>query len=1117
MEETKNPKKIGGTKKTQSAPNKNPSMQDDNNISSHPSKDDLNTPEKEVIEEDTFVLDKNDSLTTRDYSISFFDNVKSRVPKEKVLNFEEILKYFNEVAKKPFIKKENLEAMICGSFSKPQRASEYLISRSIITYDIDNFKGNFDELLSLIKDSHIAKNTFIYYTTTSSTFAIPRIRLMLFISKDIEARNYNKIAQNIAYDCFSDELRNAIDKSSYSPMQLMFLPNRCSNEFKCGKNIGHVFDANEFLEGYYTDEIITSSNNEAVKEPYSVNLEETDFDSLSKELISYHKNLPLDISQEKIDETLQAYDCNQTDYYSWFMVCQALHHQFKGGEEGLEVFTNWSLSDDRYNQDQIKQECRDKYYSLKRKTDNPVTFASIIKLVNDKKPGKSSNNQITECNDRNYELREDGVYYFVVTKGTKVIETSFWTKLCGYLKPVGIIRDGDKKNWAKVCDFTNKDNVKSEIFVNDEDVTDPTALLKLLLNNGLEVPKVNEIDKGKQTNKLLAQYINSYNPTKRFTGVDKVGWHGNCYLLPFVNDARNSYLVQDTEQGETKEREEYILQSNSANPRNLIRQGTIEGWQDRIGKLVNGNNLLMFSIATAISAPLFKKFNEEGCCFHFSGSSSIGKTTTLYVASSVWGMDKPSSFRTTDNAAESLCKNSNDGLLLMDELAEIDPNSLEKITYLFGNGIGKSRSRKNGEAQAITTFRILGLSTGEIGLQAKLNEKGKNTTAGQSVRFIEIPADSSKGLGIFDTLHHFASGRDLSDYLRKECLNCGGVVIDEWMRYISSNFNDLQKAIIFASKTWLEKYLPQNSDPQVQRVGKKFALIAAIGETAIDTGILHFAQGAISKACKVLFERWLEQRGNNGSHELNGIIKRLKKLTNEERLCRFLNADLDENRTILHLAGYFKNKDTTVYKFLINKDVFEREILEGRSSKIFCSQLRTLGYLIPDSQNGNTRSEDTVHCKRSRYYVVPADKILEVENEELKNITPRLQYFNGLDTSKDYGLRVIENDEENVSISELQIYDPQSGGITNFELLKNPLNEDEKSVLAKINFVTYDDCKTYKIMPFLKKLSCAITMYRFASEKPLFGKEEVKSEHELDVISKNVKDTFLLWDKYKLF
>ena len=169
----------------------------------------------------------------------------------------------------------------------------------------------------------------------------------------------------------------------------------------------------------------------------------------------------------------------------------------------------------------------------------------------------------------------------------------------------------------------------------------------------------------------------------------------------------------------------------------------------------------MFSTATALAAPLFSIFSEEGCCFHFSGSSSIGKTTALYVASSIWGMGKPSSFRTTDNAAESLCKNSNDGLLLMDELAEIDPNSLEKLTYLFGNGTGKGRAKQSGEAKSIATFKILGLSTGEIGLQAKLNEKGKNTTAGQSVRFIEIPADSGKGLGIFDTLHHFESGRDL--------------------------------------------------------------------------------------------------------------------------------------------------------------------------------------------------------------------------------------------------------------------------------------------------------------------------------------------------------------------
>ena len=564
-----------------------------------------------------------------------------------------------------------------------------------------------------------------------------------------------------------------------------------------------------------------------------------------------------------------------------------------------------------------------------------------------------------------------------------------WTPICGYLKATHYIRDVDSGNWGILLKLIDIDGKTKDIIIPKKELATDKTAIELLLDNGLEVFQLKKIHVKLLTCDLLNDYINSSNPQARAIGVNKVGWHGNCYLLPFVDDSRNSYLVQDTEQLKTDTREEFILQSNSTNPRKLIRQGTIEGWQDSIGKLASANNLLMFSIAAAISAPLFSIFSEEGCCFHFSGSSSIGKTTALYVASSVWGMGKPSSFRTTDNAAESLCKNSNDGLLLMDELAEIDPNSLEKLTYLFGNGTGKGRSRRNGEAQAITTFKILGLSTGEIGLQAKLNEKGKNTTAGQSVRFIEIPADSGKGQGIFDTLHHFENGRDLSDSLRKECQNCG-VVIDEWMQYISSNFNDLQKAIIFASKTWLAKKLPPSSDSQVQRVAKKFALIAAIGETATVGGILSFEKGAISEACKVLFETWLEQRGNNGSHELNDIIKRLKKLIQEGISSRFLDADgVDEKKNIQKLAGYKKHEDDSLYQiknFFIHTDTFKEEVLGGRNHRIFGPQLVKLGYLIPDSNGGSTRLESVKYIKkRIRYYVIPAEKIGEVENEEIKN------------------------------------------------------------------------------------------------------------------------------------
>jgi putative DNA primase/helicase len=584
-------------------------------------------------------------------------------------------------------------------------------------------------------------------------------------------------------------------------------------------------------------------------------------------------------------------------------------------------------------------------------------------------------------------LNEDGSIDMLSNNQTL---QQIWTPICGYLKATHYIRDVDSGNWGILLKLIDIDGKTKDIVIQKRElVTDKTAI-ELLLDNGLEVFQLKKIHAKLLTCDLLNEYINSSNPQARAIGVNKVGWHGNCYLLPFIDDSRNSYLVPETEQAKISKREEFILQSNSANPRKLIRQGTIEGWQNSIGKLASGNNLLMFSIATALAASLFSIFGEEGCCFHFSGSSSIGKTTTLYVASSVWGMGKPSSFRTTDNAAESLCKNSNDGLLLMDELAEIDPNSLEKITYLFGNGTGKARATRSADAQTITTFRILGLSTGEVGLQAKLMEKGKSTTAGQSVRFIEIPADSGQGLGIFDTLHHFESGRDLSDYLRKECHDCG-VVIDKWMQNVTLDFEAFKKAILATSKSWLYQYLPSNSGAQVERVAKKFALIASIGEIAINVQILPFEDGAVSKACKVLFDRWLEQRGNNGSHEFQGIIERLKMLTQEGINSRFLNADgSDENKIIQKLAGYkkcaekmIKNPQTgkeeykeVIIEFWIFPEVFTREILENRNNKIFCKQLIENGYLLPDKQgNKSSKMERVVKQNPRRFYVVPADKI----------------------------------------------------------------------------------------------------------------------------------------------
>lgn len=612
MKQSNNPDNKEGALENQSALNKNPSMQNDNNIASHPSKDDLNTPGKEVIEEDTFVVDKNDSLTTRDYKISFFDNVKDIVPKERKLKFEEILKYFKEVATKPFTKKENLEAMICGSFSKPQRASEYLISRSIITYDIDNFKGNFDELLSLVKEC-FKNNTYIYYTTASSTYDNPRIRLMLFIDGEIQASSYSKITRNIAYELLPEEIRKAIDDSSYSPIQLMFLPCVVNNEFRSGKNIGDLIDGTLYL--------------------YEKEGEET-LDSLCKELVVYHKSLPLEISREKVEAVLAAYDCSKTSYSSWFTVCQALNHQFRATEEGLEIFTKWSLTDNRYKEEDIIEQCRVKYYSVKGNVANPVTFASVIKVVNEKKEALSNDlSKKIEKLPKYFEEKDVRSIINTLARHFTNIEAEI------YLKQIK-----EKTQWS-ISNLRNifkgeQNKIEHE---KSKTSTDAYPLYKKLPRGVFIDFHDNRIPKGTYEN--FSILLEKYGIDIRYNLISK----DMDYLIPGVSHTKDNAgeayyadIISICERNNIKKSniDSYIIKLGDIKKYNPVLECIESKPWDGISRLnelyhtVTTNpdfpkdlkeTLIRKWLISAVAAPQYKKFHSKGVLV-FQGQQSLGKT-----------------------------------------------------------------------------------------------------------------------------------------------------------------------------------------------------------------------------------------------------------------------------------------------------------------------------------------------------------------------------------------------------------------------------------------------------------------------------------------------------------
>jgi putative DNA primase/helicase len=527
-----------------------------------------------------------------------------------------------------------------------------------------------------------------------------------------------------------------------------------------------------------------------------------------------------------------------------------------------------------------------------------------------------------------------------------------WIALCGYVKVTHHIRDVESNNWGLLLNMTDIDGRNKDVVIYKKDLATDKSTMELLLGRGLRINKLKKVVGNLLMGELLHDYLNTSIPDKRAIGSEKVGWNGKSYLMPYVDNPRNAYHIADN-----VPKEEFILQSHSSTSRKLEKRGTLQSWQQEIGGYIEDNHALEFAAAVALTAPLLEPTNQEGFAILLCGNSSIGKSTALCIANSIWGAGKPSSFRITDNAAEVLLKNCNDGLVTLDELGQAKASCLDDIIYMIANGIGKGRARKNGEAQTVSLFKAVVIASGEIGPESKLAEKGKTVTAGQSVRLLVL--NVLMKYGIFNTLHGFGSGSELSDHFKKASVNNQGVVIDEFMKHITANFDEVISEVDSNIEVWLSKCCSNITNGQILRVAHKFALTAAVGEVAIKAGIFSFKKGNSLKAAEVMFNKWLDGRGGEHSHELNRILKNLKVLISEG-INRFLNIDGSEEGKNIKTAGYKRivliNDEHGIPREILSEiymlpTVFDSEVLEGKSRKSFVPELVSLEVLEKNTSN----------------------------------------------------------------------------------------------------------------------------------------------------------------------
>ena len=118
---------------------------------------------------------------------------------------------------------------------------------------------------------------------------------------------------------------------------------------------------------------------------------------------------------------------------------------------------------------------------------------------------------------------------------------------------------------------------------------------------------------------------------------------------------------------------------------------------------------------------MLELFSEESCIFHLVGPTSMGKTTNLFVAGSVWGGGGRNGFvetwRSTANALEATASVHNDGFLPLDELSEADARDIGQVVYMIGNNSGKARMSQHAKLTKRIDWRVVVLSSGERGLE----------------------------------------------------------------------------------------------------------------------------------------------------------------------------------------------------------------------------------------------------------------------------------------------------------------------------------------------------------------------------------------------------------------
>jgi putative DNA primase/helicase len=582
-----------------------------------------------------------------------------------------------------------------------------------------------------------------------------------------------------------------------------------------------------------------------------------------------------------------------------------------------------------------------------------------------RKKAKVATDTDTPSNRPFFRVDDRGVWYHGFSNAGDPLPPQW---ICSPLNVTAKSRDAQNGAWGYLLEFDDADgNPKRWAMPASMLAGDGTEYRKTLLDLGLQ------IGAGANAKTQLTTYINTRQIDMRVRCTDRIGWHDDVYVLPDRTIGQGEELV--------------MFQSAGGVVSQFKQRGTLDEWRREVASLCRGNSRLAFCVSAAFAAPLLNHTGVPSGGFHIWGDSSSGKSTAFKVAGSVYGgKDYPRNWRMTDNALETVAVQHSDALLLLDEIAQVDPKVVGDTVYMLANETGKGRATQTATARRTHTWRVLFLSDGEVSLANHMAEVGKGTRGGHDVRMAHIAADAGKGFGVYDTLHGFPDGAALSNHLVAKAHQFYGVAGMSFIEWAVGNVAELGETLRDRVSEIAREICPDGAHGQVSRVASRFSLVGVAGELATVAGITGWESGEALKAARVCFAAWLEGRGGAGNTEHSSILRQVSgffQAHGDSRFTWWHRAMDDRKPNTINRAGFKRmltkegapinsnsdhhreygdvihpdEADSMELEYFVLPEVYRTEICKGYSVKAVTQLLLERGLLIPSGSGDKQRAD----------------------------------------------------------------------------------------------------------------------------------------------------------------